>query len=146
MSRTRGHASRSFDVGAWGPHGGRGQLRTAPSRAQDGSHGVGCARARYEVEAPAVTGNPIFERHFRVQQNTVEQLVLFFPAFVFAQFASGGLAAILGPVIVAGRVLYAIAYVKDPARRGPGFLISSFANSALVLGALFGSIQALPTG
>jgi uncharacterized membrane protein YecN with MAPEG domain len=108
---------------------------------------VGRARLRYEVEAPAVTGNPIFERHFRVQQNTVEQLVLFFPAlFLFAQLVSEGLAALLGLVFVAGRVIYAIGYVKDPARRGPGFLISSLANTALVLGALAGSVRALLAG
>ena len=108
---------------------------------------VGRARARYKVEAPAVTGDPIFERHFRVQQNTVEQLVVFLPAlFLFAQFVSEGLAAILGLVFVAGRVLYAIGYVKDPARRGPGFLISSLASTVLVLGALVGSIRALLAG
>jgi len=108
---------------------------------------VGRARAQYKVEAPAVTGNPIFERHFRVQQNTVEQLVVFFPAlFLFAQLASEGVAAILGLIFVAGRVLYAIGYVKDPARRGPGFLISSLANTALVLGALVGSVRALLAG
>ena len=108
---------------------------------------VGRARVRYKVEAPAVTGDPIFERHFRVQQNTVEQLVVFLPAlFLFAQFVSEGLAAILGLVFVAGRVLYAIGYVKDPARRGPGFLISSLATTVLVLGALVGSIQALLAG
>lgn len=106
--------------------------------------GVGRARVRYKVEAPAVTGHPMFERHFRVQQNTVEQLVLFFPAlFLFAQFVSEGIAAILGLVFVAGRVLYAIGYVKDPARRGPGFMISTLASLILVLGALFGGIRAM---
>jgi uncharacterized membrane protein YecN with MAPEG domain len=108
---------------------------------------VGRARQRYKVEAPAVTGDPIFERHFRVQQNTVEQLVVFLPAlFLFAQFVNEGLAAIFGLVFVAGRVLYAIGYVKDPARRGPGFLISSLASTVLVLGALIGSIRALLAG
>jgi glutathione S-transferase len=109
--------------------------------------GVGRARATYKVEAPAVTGHPIFERHFRVQQNTVEQLVLFFPAlFLFAQFVNAEGAAILGLIFVAGRVLYAIGYVKDPARRGPGFLISALANLVLVLGSFGGSIRALLAG
>jgi glutathione S-transferase len=31
---------------------------------------VGAARGRYGVKAPAITGNEIFERLFRVQQNT----------------------------------------------------------------------------
>lgn len=109
--------------------------------------GTGRARVRYKVEAPAVTGDPMFERHFRVQQNTLEQLIVFFPAlFLFAQFASEGLAAILGLVFVAGRVLYAVGYVKDPARRGPGFAIAALANFVLVLGAFFGSARALISG
>ena len=40
---------------------------------------VATARGQYKVEAPAITGNPDFERVFRVQQNTLEQLVLFLP-------------------------------------------------------------------
>jgi hypothetical protein len=41
---------------------------------------TGQARGRYGVKAPAVTGHPIFERWMRVQQNTIEQLVVFLPA------------------------------------------------------------------
>ena len=41
---------------------------------------VGSARSRYGVEAPATTGHPDFERHFRVQANTLEGLVLFLPS------------------------------------------------------------------
>ena len=36
---------------------------------------VAFARAKYKVVAPAVSGNPDFERIFRVQMNTLEQLV-----------------------------------------------------------------------
>src|SRR5258708_29757039 len=46
---------------------------------------VARARIRFGVPAPAVTGHPEFERHFRVQANTLEGLVLFLPAlWVFA--------------------------------------------------------------
>ena len=38
---------------------------------------VGSARGKYGVKAPAITGNEVFERHFRVQQNTLEQLIAF---------------------------------------------------------------------
>ena len=41
---------------------------------------AGRARHRYGIKAPAVTGAPEFERAFRVQQNTLEQLVWFIPA------------------------------------------------------------------
>jgi len=41
---------------------------------------VGWARGKYGVAAPAVSGHPVFERYFRVHQNTLEQLVAFVPA------------------------------------------------------------------
>ena len=58
---------------------------------------TGQARGRFGVPAPATTGNPSFERYFRVQQNTIEQLVIFFPAlYLFAAFVSANVAAALG--------------------------------------------------
>jgi glutathione S-transferase len=44
---------------------------------------VGFARGRTGLEAPAVTGNEEFERHFRVHYNTIEQLILFIPGIWF---------------------------------------------------------------
>ena len=41
---------------------------------------VGRARAKYKIEAPAITGHPVFERYYRVHYNTLEQLVCFIPA------------------------------------------------------------------
>ena len=41
---------------------------------------VGRARGRFGVAAPATSGNEEFERYFRVQQNTLEQLIMFIPA------------------------------------------------------------------
>ena len=41
---------------------------------------VGISRGKLGVEAPACTGNEQFERMFRVQQNTLEQLIVFVPA------------------------------------------------------------------
>ena len=43
---------------------------------------VGRARGLYGVKAPSVTGDEMFERYYRVQQNTVEQLVIFLPAML----------------------------------------------------------------
>ena len=40
---------------------------------------VGGARVKFGVDAPAISGNPDFERVFRVHANTVEQLVIFLP-------------------------------------------------------------------
>ena len=41
---------------------------------------VGGMRAKHDVKAPAMSGPPEFERMMRVQQNTMEQLVVFLPA------------------------------------------------------------------
>src|SRR5690349_19576083 len=81
---------------------------------------VGRARLRFDIKAPAVTGAPEFERAFRIQQNTLEQLVLFIPAlWLFAVFASPLWAGIIGLVWVGGRAYYAVSYYRDPEARGP---------------------------
>jgi len=101
----------------------------------------GRARGRLGVAAPAISGNPEFERYLRVQYNTIEQLVIFLPAlFGFAWFASPGWAAALGVVFIVGRALYARGYVQDPAKRGPGFGLTLLANTVLLLGATLGAL------
>ncbi len=105
---------------------------------------TGQARGRHGVPAPATTGHPVFERWFRVQINTVEQLALFLPGlFLFAHYVQPAVAAALGLVFFAGRALYARGYVADPARRGPGFLLTVIANAVLVVGGLVGAVVAL---
>ncbi|MBT4257414.1 MAG: MAPEG family protein, partial [Gammaproteobacteria bacterium] len=47
---------------------------------------VGRARGKYDVKAPAVSGNEVFERYYRVQQNTAEQLIVFLPAITIYGF------------------------------------------------------------
>lgn len=104
---------------------------------------VGMARGRLGVEAPATTGHPEFERYFRVQQNTMEQMIVFLPAlWLFGTLGHAGAAAALGIVFLVGRVIYAITYVKDPTKRGPGFLIGYLANVALVIGGLVSAVIA----
>jgi glutathione S-transferase len=102
---------------------------------------TGRARQTYGVKAPATTGDPMFERYYRVQHNTLEQLVIFLPAlFLFARYVSPVVAGLLGLVFIAGRALYARGYIADPQMRGPGFLVSFSANALLVLGALIGAL------
>jgi glutathione S-transferase len=102
---------------------------------------VGQARVRYAVPAPATTGNEVFERYYRVQMNTLEQLVIFLPALIaFAWLVSPPWAAILGGLFVLGRAIYYVGYVTDPAKRGPGFLLTAIANVALVVGAVVGAV------
>lgn len=105
---------------------------------------AGKARGEAGVPAPAMSGHPVFERHVRVQENTVEQLVIFLPAlFLFAIYASELGAAALGIVFIVGRGLYAHAYVNDPAKRGPGFALTLVANIILVVGTIVGAARGL---
>jgi glutathione S-transferase len=104
---------------------------------------VGRARGRYNVPAPATTGNEIFERYFRVQMNTLEQLVIFIPSIlIFGQYLSPYLAAALGVVFLIGRLVYLFGYVKDPKKREVGFLLSAAPTLFLLLGALVGAARA----
>lgn len=104
---------------------------------------VARARGRYGVHAPATTGNEVFERYYRVQMNTLEQLVVFVPSMVlFAHYVQPLAAAALGLVFIAGRALYFRAYVRAPASREMGFGISAFANITLLVGALIGAVRA----
>jgi glutathione S-transferase len=105
---------------------------------------VGRARAKYKIAAPAVSGNLDFERVYRVQQNTLEQLSIFLPAlWLFAYYVSGPWAAGLGLAWIIGRVVYAIGYYKDANKRGPGFGISFGVTVVLIIGALVGVVLQL---
>lgn len=109
---------------------------------------VGRAREKYEIKAPAVTGHPLFERAYRVQMNTLEQTVLFLPTlWLAATHGFGGLwAGIAGLVWLVGRVWYAAAYLKDPAKRGPGFGVSMLGWIALLVMAGIGVARAMIVG
>ena len=104
---------------------------------------VGQARQKYGVMAPAVTGHEMFERAYRVQMNTLEVLVLFLPAlWLPAQHWSPTLVAVLGAVYLVGRGLYARSYVRDPASRGPGFVLSMGPAVTLLIAGLVGAVLA----
>ena len=106
---------------------------------------VGSARGRLGVEAPATTGNPEFERHFRVQANTLEGLIVFLPAlWLFAIYTgSDWLAAALGVIWIVGRVLYTTGYAREAKARSLGFGIQALAMIILLLGAGGGVVWAL---
>jgi uncharacterized MAPEG superfamily protein len=105
---------------------------------------VGRARDTYKVPAPATTGNDMFERYCRVQNNTIEQLIIFVPALVvFAHYVNPLIAAGLGALFVIGRWLYFTGYVKDPKKRSTGFLLSFVPNMILLIGAVVGALVSL---
>jgi glutathione S-transferase len=108
---------------------------------------VGRARVKYKIEAPAVTGHPDFERVYRVQMNTLEQLVGFLPAlWLFAVYVSAPWASALGALWIAGRVLYAVGYYRAAEKRSAGFGLGALAFVLLWLGATWGVVRALLAG
>src|SRR6202171_2262688 len=87
---------------------------------------VSKARAAFGIKAPAITGNPDFERVFRVQMNTLEWMPIFLPSlWLFAIYISDWLAALFGLVWIAGRILYLTGYSQAAEKRGPGFAIQA---------------------
>lgn len=100
---------------------------------------AGYARGKYKVAAPATTGHELFERHYRVQMNTLEQLVAFIPAiYLAATYASETLAIVCGVLYLLGRGLYAVSYVREPRSRGPGMMLSLLPTMVMVAAALAG--------
>lgn len=100
---------------------------------------VGMARGKYKVDAPCCGGDENFERLFRIQQNTLEQLIVFIPAtFAFAFYLSPIWVLAPGIAFLLGRFLYSAEYTKDPKTRGPGMGVTLAANVVLIIGALTG--------
>src|ERR1035437_9314038 len=72
---------------------------------------VAKARQKFGVKPPATTGNPDFERVFRVQMNTLEWMPIFLPAlWLAAVYVSDIGAALVGLVWIVGRVIYMLGY------------------------------------
>ena len=108
---------------------------------------VARARVAYGVKVPAISGNPDFERVFRVQMNTLEWLPIFLPSlWLFAIYISDPFAAVLGLVWIAGRILYMTGYSQAANKRGRGFGVQAGAAILLWLGALGAIIWSLVHG
>ena len=108
--------------------------------------GANVARARglYGIKAPAVTGHDMFERAYRIQMNTLENTVLMLPAlWLCAGFIGDRGAAAMGVVWLVARIWYAIAYQKDPLKRGSGFGLAMLAFAGLGFGALWGVVRVM---
>jgi glutathione S-transferase len=105
---------------------------------------VSRARTRSGVKAPAVTGDPIFERYLRVQMNTLELLVIFLPALWIASAYIAMLwIAALGAVYLVGRFLYLRGYVRAPEKRSLGFGLSALPILILLAIDLIGALRSL---
>lgn len=102
----------------------------------------GAARGKGGVQAPACEGDPLFERAFRIQQNTMEQLIIVLPAlWLCSFFFRADVAIICGSLFFIGRIIYRIGYMSDPKKRGPGMLIGLLATVVMLGSGLWGVIS-----
>jgi len=107
-------------------------------------YGVSRARTRYGIKAPAVTGDPQFERWFRAQQNTVEQLIAVIPAlWIFGLTLNPPWAAALGAVFIVSRAFYVYGYVQSGGGRHYPYAVGYSATMALMTGGLWGVLRSL---
>ena len=107
-------------------------------------YAVGHARIRYNVRAPAMSGHEVFDRYFRAQMNTLEQLVVFLPSlWLFARYINTWAAVALGTLFIVGRALYFRGYVQAAESRHAGFVLSAIPTVTLLIGALIGVIRAI---
>jgi uncharacterized membrane protein YecN with MAPEG domain len=98
---------------------------------------VARTRRRVGILAPTMTGDPALERTIRAHTNTLEWLPIFLPAlWLFAIYWNATVAALLGLIWIAGRIVYFVGYVAAAEKRFPGFFIQALAATVLVLGAL----------
>lgn len=103
---------------------------------------VGLMRMKLGIKAPEMNGPTEFLSVQRVQANTVEQMLLFFPSlWMCAVFLGDKWAAAGGVLWVVGRLMYAQAYYRDPSKRGPGFSLTVAASFLLMSGTVVGLIM-----
>jgi glutathione S-transferase len=108
---------------------------------------VAVARVKFGIKHPATTGNPDFERIFRVHVNTLEWTPTFLvPLWLCAIYLSDVGAAVLGLVWVVGRVVYYVGYRQAAEKRLPGFFIQASVCLLLFIGAAVGVVMHLVKG
>ena len=102
---------------------------------------AGAARVKYNVKAPSMDGPVAFQSAQRVQMNTLEQLpLLLAPLWLCALFLGDAWVAAGGALWCVGRIMYALGYYKDPAKREAGFVIGMAACGLLIAGTCVGLI------
>ncbi len=110
---------------------------------------VGKARSKYGVKVPMISGNADFERVFRVQENTKEQLVLFLPIYWLAVLAypmmgfADCIFGFIGLGFGLGRIIYARGYYIEAPKRQFGFMVGFIIICITYIGALYGVISQL---
>jgi glutathione S-transferase len=108
---------------------------------------VARARVRRNVRAPATTGDPVFERIYRVQMNTLEWLPIYIPSlWLFGYYVSDLGAAAVGLIWIVGRYFYKTGYEEAPEKRSLGFMIQATAAAVLLFGAAIAIVYRVATG
>lgn len=103
---------------------------------------VSAARAKFGVKLPAITGQPDFDRIYRVQLNTLEWMPIFLPLlWLSAIYFSDVASAAVGLLWIVGRILYFRGYSQAVEKRLPGFLIQATACILLFIGAVTGLVM-----
>jgi glutathione S-transferase len=106
--------------------------------------GMNAAKARvtFGIKAPQMDGPVDFMSIQRVQANTLEQLpLLLAPMWMCAALLGDRWAAAGGLLWCVGRVVYALAYYKDPGKRTAGFTVAVSASGLLMLGTVVGLLM-----
>ena len=106
---------------------------------------VGMLRGRHNIKAPATSGHPQFDRAYRVQLNTLEQLGIILPFLWVAALYPidpNWLAPLIGVLWLVGRVIYLRTYMADPEKRLLGAGIGVFTSVAMFVVALCGVLRA----
>ena len=88
---------------------------------------VGKAREKYKVELPTMYSDTeqMFNCYQRVHQNTLERIPLFLAILLIAGLFNSIIAAVIGAIWVAGRVIYSVGYYSGvPNNRIVGSLVS----------------------
>ncbi len=101
-------------------------------------------RGKYKIAAPTVSGPLEFECAYRVQVNTLEQAIVFFPLLYIATAYFRTLAwlpAVFGLIWIVGRFLYLQGYMAAPDKRGTGFVITAVGTVGLLVLAIIGIVQ-----
>jgi uncharacterized MAPEG superfamily protein len=102
---------------------------------------VGNLRQKHGIRAPATGGHPEFDRAYRVQLNTLEQMGIVLPFLWVAAFYPipwAWLAPLIGVLWVLSRIVYRVGYMADPDTRLAGAMLGGLCDLALFIIAAVG--------
>jgi glutathione S-transferase len=106
---------------------------------------VGNLRGKHDIKAPATSGHPVFDRAYRVQLNTLEQMGIFLPFLWVAAFYPTRwpwLGPLIGFIWLIGRIIYLRGYMADPNKRLIGAMMGGLSSMLMFIVAVTGVLQA----